>query len=234
MNEFKKLDGRAMAAVIALATCAVILIIDLVVTAQVSELFDQLKSKDMDPTKAEALQERAQGLEERANSIANTYRLTVLITAVFFVRWMMRAYSNIPAIYSDYPTRFTGKQVGWAFFIPFINLVRPYYAMSDIWAASGPDDGSAKPRGAAIIGLWWALFLIGGVLGNVAMRMAASTDIDTIKLALTVNMGADVIFAGAAVTAILAVRKITANQAKKSQQPRVEPEPAIADQGNAP
>src|SRR6202008_4478889 len=75
----------------------------------------------------------ARANDARLNGLAPLSTLAVLAMLVIFLCWTYRAMSNVRALGAsgvDSP--------GWAvgcYFIPFVNLVAPYTAMSQIWRA---------------------------------------------------------------------------------------------------
>lgn len=101
------------------------------------------------------------------------------VTAVAVLRWMHRTYANLPSLGAQ-GLSLSPRQVVLAFFIPFVNLVRPYHAMSDIWRASEPRAGAdgqdawQSHRVPLRIRLWWACWLGRGVLSYVSF-VAANT-----------------------------------------------------------
>jgi hypothetical protein len=93
-----------------------------------------------------------------------------LMTAVAFLVWLHRASENLPAFRSE-PLEFTPGQAVGSFFIPFINLIRPYEVMREVWQASDP---GVSPRSSAtfrnaetsrLVIVWWLLFLVRNVPG---------------------------------------------------------------------
>ncbi len=90
------------------------------------------------------------------------FLLSALTTAVAFTLWLHRAYWNLRA-FRPGPFDFTPGEAAASFYIPFLNLVRPYQAMRDVWQASDPavpPPTAVRPGGAdALVVLWWAFFL---------------------------------------------------------------------------
>ena len=116
-----------------------------------------------------------------------SYELILLaVTAVLFLRWLHRAV-DVAGTMSPMRLRWTSARAVWSFFIPVVSLWRPYQVIRDLHDQLAPDgvpepaprprlDGSGGYRNVAMeaapppkklarasIGLWWALFLIGGV-----------------------------------------------------------------------
>jgi hypothetical protein len=91
-----------------------------------------------------------------------------IATAVTFSMWIYRATANLPAL-GSLSCRFTPAGAVWAFYIPFVNLVRGHQVMAMIWTESQPlpltDEGYLKPRSIAIVNWWWGLVITRNVLG---------------------------------------------------------------------
>jgi len=102
--------------------------------------------------------------------------LASLITIVIVGRWIYRASANAHVM-TDEMTISPGWAVGW-YFVPFANLVKPFQAMKEIWLASHRVGASYEPRGPAILGWWWGLWLISNLLGNIIFRMEMNGDAD--------------------------------------------------------
>jgi hypothetical protein len=97
-----------------------------------------------------------------------------IATAVTFSIWIHRAMSNLPAL-GSMSSRFTPAGAVWAFYIPFVNLVRGHQVMATIWSESQPapmtEAGFIKPRSTAIVNAWWALWVGGRVLDYVLSKV---------------------------------------------------------------
>lgn len=102
-----------------------------------------------------------------------------LATIVLFLCWIGRAYRNVGAL----STRKSRFAPGWAvgsWFVPFLNLVRPYQIVRETWwVSSSPSDADraepgCTPKAPAIVKWWWAVFLISGSFGQMVSRKALS------------------------------------------------------------
>ncbi|MCA9586206.1 MAG: DUF4328 domain-containing protein [Myxococcales bacterium] len=108
-----------------------------------------------------------------AASLAQLF--TLLLAAATVLAWVHRVASNVRALGQE------GLQMtpGWAvgvWFIPFANLVRPYIALKEIFAASDPQTigGGAAWRGGRVpkvLGLWWGAWLLSGFLNNITAQI---------------------------------------------------------------
>lgn len=107
--------------------------------------------------------------------------LLLLASVIVVGRWIYRAGANAHAM-SDEMSISPGWAVGW-YFIPFANLIKPFQAMKEIWLASHRAGAGYEPRGSAILGWWWGLWLLSNVLGNIIFRMEMNGAADSQMLA---------------------------------------------------
>jgi hypothetical protein len=105
----------------------------------------------------------------------------VIASAVFFLMWFHRVYRNLPALGAA-GLKFTPAWAVGYWFIPFLNLVRPVQAASEIWRASDPGLNEAwgtawqRRGGSALVGFWWAFWLISNIVDNITMRLSMRTE----------------------------------------------------------
>jgi hypothetical protein len=107
---------------------------------------------------------------------------SLVLGAVFFGMWMNRAAHNVRALGHMGFEISPGFGVG-SFFIPILNLWKPYQAMQDIWRASNAGRGDSwlsVPTGDIVKG-WWAAWLLAGFLGRAT---SASDDFGAIDVAV--------------------------------------------------
>jgi Domain of unknown function (DUF4328) len=104
---------------------------------------------------------------------------------------------------------------GWAigsWFVPFLNFWRPKQVVDDVWRGSDPE-GS---RSTELIPVWWGLFIAAGIVGNIASRIP-STTLDDLRIQNTVDLVALVLSVGAAIAAVMVVRRITDRQERRAE-----------------
>ena len=104
--------------------------------------------------------------------------LVFIASVVMFCVWVFRASKNARALGARGMRFSAGWAVGY-FFIPILNLFRPYQAVKEIEQASSPDHGAtnwqlAQPSG--VVGTWWTFWIIGMIVDQVASQMANSMD----------------------------------------------------------
>lgn len=85
-------------------------------------------------------------------------------TAIVFLCILFRLRRNVEAMgVRDLPIS-AGWIVGY-FFIPILNLLRPFHAVRDLWKASQPVDNRWQMNSVSpIVGVWWFLWIASGLL----------------------------------------------------------------------
>lgn len=124
-----------------------------------------------------------------------------IVTGITFLRWIHRSNKNLRAL-SGEPMTFTpGWSVGW-YFVPFANLFKPYQVMKEIWKVSH----KRKDTTHAIVGWWWALWLISNFLGRLAFKLVLraddASDYATSAMTFIVADGLDVVLNVVALTMV--------------------------------
>jgi hypothetical protein len=155
-----------------------------------------------------------------------------LAAGVAFLAWFHRVHKNLTAL-GGRELKYTP---GWAvagFLVPFLNLVRPLQVMREVWHGSDPsglerDTGSSGPSlrnqlaTPALVGWWWALFLISGFLGNLIMRMsfAENPTLDQLRTLTRLMVFSDFLDVPAAILAVTLVGRVTGWQAQRADRVR--------------
>jgi hypothetical protein len=164
-------------------------------------------------TKAEAASN-----DSRQQFIAILQLTVYVVTAVAFLLWFSRSYSNVAAL-SPIPRSFSPAWAVGSFFIPLLNLVRPFRITRELWHLSDPDvtgASAADPRRwktPPVLGWWWGVWLLSGGLGQVALtfsRRAGSPQ--EFLTASYIVIAANAAWIAAAALAIAVVKDIDARQ----------------------
>jgi hypothetical protein len=153
--------------------------------------------------------------------------IVYLTTTILYLCWLSRSYRNLRALSAwrlQYPS-------GWAvggWFVPFLNLVRPYKIVRETWWVSAyPEQADAAgagftPRGNALIGFWWAAYLIMGFFGQIVFRLTLTADSPGELIAVSyVGALADLVSMLAAVLALAVVNSISSRQQVAAGRARV-------------
>jgi hypothetical protein len=94
-----------------------------------------------------------------------------VVSGVVFLVWLHRASGNLRALGAEGQRYSPGWAVG-AWFVPLANLVWPYEAVREIFAVSV----GMERRRIAIVGWWWATYLLANVTATVGARIAWRTE----------------------------------------------------------
>lgn len=120
--------------------------------------------------------------------------------AITFLRWVHLCFRQAHAL--GVATHIKPSSAIWAWFIPFVNLARPYAYLRDlIVGLSGP---GAERR--ARMSAWWTFWVVSNVLSNVDARLSL-TDPSVTSAVSLLSSGASI---AAAVLALGVVRAIQA------------------------
>jgi hypothetical protein len=179
--------------------------------------------------------------DSRQQLIGILQLLVVVGTVIAFLGWFHRSHRNLPSLGNSELKYSPGWAVG-GFFVPFLNLVRPFQVMREVWHGSDPagfsrdtaPDGH-KMRNAlgapTLVGLWWMLFLVTSFLGRVIFQMAVNDNatIEELQTFSELLLVADLIDIPAAVVLYILAGRITTWQLERHDLARSLDSAAIAE-----
>ncbi|MEM7052292.1 MAG: DUF4328 domain-containing protein [Acidobacteriota bacterium] len=170
----------------------------------------------------------AESHDSRQLVVTGLQLIVHLITVVFFARWIVRAHRNAWAFGGEKLRMTPGWAVGY-FFLPLLNLWRPYQGMKDLWQASHNQASWSSLAAGAILPLWWLLWLLAGALQSLAGRalLRAEGVVDLMR-ATFLQISADGTAVLLGLAAMSLVKEIAA--AQQSRRARVLEERARARQ----
>jgi hypothetical protein len=210
---YRPLAGRAAAATAVLALLLVISVASVISGYFEGQLLDRLIDGETVPdAELEASDTRVGmlGLGQGALWVAS---------AIAFISWMHRAYSNIDALPGAYRRWGAGWTIG-AWFVPILNFFRPKQLIDDIWRSGRP--GSGPP---AWLMVWWIGFLISGFLSRIATpNLGPDPTLQQLKSDSTNYMLSDGFDVAVLVLAILVVRVTTRRQLAAADAMHAEPD----------
>ncbi|MGV9311491.1 DUF4328 domain-containing protein [Streptomyces sp. NPDC003691] len=201
--------GLSYAVIALLGLCIVVDLFAIGVSVHVRGVAESLDNSPFSITQAEADD------ADRMMAVAIAFKgVALLVTGVLFVIWFAAARANA-AVFAPDVTRW-GQ--GWAiggWFIPLAGLVIPRLVAGTIW------EGSRRERyahsGTAPLTVWWTLYVIGMLAGQVGLQNYSRSETPFEALfGATWLIIADTIDIAAAVAAIVVVRKITRMQQEKA------------------
>ncbi|MEM7479876.1 MAG: DUF4328 domain-containing protein [Acidobacteriota bacterium] len=136
-----------------------------------------------------------------------------LVTAIFWLRWLHASYKALERRQGE-ALRFTpGWAVGY-WFIPLVNLLRPYQVMEELRAQSQSitDEPFAKAQ-ASTIGFWWVLWVASHFVNRTDTRLALRAEtFEQITFSTVFSIGADALMLGLTAIALMVIRHLVALQ----------------------
>jgi len=147
---------------------------------------------------------------------------TFVATAVMWLLWSYRAYSNLGLMgtgRTDYRPRWA---VGY-WFLPLLNLFRPYQITKELWQRSEAGNASEWVRDMgtpALLGWWWLAWLLSSILGQAVARAAFGAEgLAELQSLTTWEIVDSALSIVAALLALSVVRAIDRLQAQAAADP---------------
>lgn len=147
-----------------------------------------------------------------------------LACIVIFLVWLYRVFGNLPLIGARNLEFSPGWAIGW-WFVPFLNLVKPYQVVKELYVeskiAKDISTGESSSDSSENVGLWWATFIVAGIVLRVSDAMFDGTNDQPSQYFPVAYLVGHIIFAVAAWFAIVIVRNVNQWQelAIKNQEP---------------
>ncbi|MEU2165067.1 DUF4328 domain-containing protein [Streptomyces sp. NPDC019208] len=159
--------------------------------------------------------ERVEGLYSLSGVVQT---VTFLVCGIVFIVWFRQMRENAQLFAPDAHRKSPGWAV-WGWIVPVVFLWFPRRITLDIWTASElrRDVPDAPRTPVTIVNVWWTVWICDVMLSNLASRYyVRAEEADAIKQAVGLLMVADVLDIGAAVMAILVVRRLTRMQQRRA------------------
>jgi len=133
----------------------------------------------------------AEANDIREAIVGGIYAIAYIVSFITFIMWFRRSYFNL-----HQKVRWLQFSESWAagsWFVPIINLYRPYQIMKEIYVETKylfTKKGLSEEVGytTSYLGWWWALWLISGFVGQIVFR-AAFRGADTVNSLISTTVG---------------------------------------------
>ena len=142
-----------------------------------------------------------------------------VVTAVVFGIWIVRANKNARALGAKNLSASPGWALGY-FFIPILNLWKPFKAMNELWYASHDPRNweMAFKEKSQVVGRWWGFFVLQFPAAQLAEKSwDAAETLAQMQKADLFYIGVAIIEIVCCVFAIALISKITIAQEKSSK-----------------
>ena len=215
---FESARGLANATIVLLAITALLSIASVFVYLDRASLISDLlgDAGTVSPSDVESADERVQ-------AFALLGIASYVVTGIVFVIWFQRCYKNSQALGTS-NLRFSSGWAAGAWFVPFLNLVRPKQIADDIWKSTDPDAPAMQnsswmaARVPGLLHAWWGFFIAGAIVGRVVASLA--NDYDSLSELRTLDRFsavAEVVTLVGAILAALVVRAMTARGEQRAK-----------------
>lgn len=125
--------------------------------------------------------EDAEAFDHLNELLAFLALLTMLATVVLYLRWLRLIVKTANAL------GLSNESTGWAtlcWFIPFANLFKPIEVVRGLWQALG-----GPPEKQSLLTAWWATWIIGNIITNVANTFARGDSASPTSLSVSLLTG---------------------------------------------
>lgn len=114
-------------------------------------------------------------------------------SGIVLLMWIYRASFNARQLGAEDMQFSPGWAVGW-YFIPFLNLWKPYQAMKEIWQASANPANWRAESIPSLLGWWWLFWVASNLVANASFRMSLrAKEMDALLAANVVTLVSDVL-----------------------------------------
>lgn len=156
--------------------------------------------------------EMAEANDQRQSAVGLLQTGALVVTSIFFLKWVARSNRNARH-FGATDLSFSPNMAAGCYFIPVLNLWRPYQAMKENWQASRRPTSWREQPGTPILAAWWLLWLLNGAINQVALRMSvAAKGIDELINVTYVLLASDACDIGVTLAALALVYGIDGMQ----------------------
>ena len=159
---------------------------------------------------ADITEELAAANDSRQQIVGVLYLGVFIATAVTFINWFRRAYHNLGQLEEN--LAYLQKDTGISWFIPILNLYKPYKIMKDLYTKTQSvleENGSASSSLSSLntVKSWWILWVLISILGSISFRLSSNSDtIDVLLMVTAIDMIVNIISIPTAILAIQVIR----------------------------
>jgi hypothetical protein len=141
-----------------------------------------------------------------------------IITSVLFLMWLYRSNANLVPLRANHREYEGGWTIGW-WFIPIASLFKPYQVVREVWNESDPEFDASMGfmplgggGGPVFMGWWWAFWISSTIFSNITWRVLDPDNKGLAEITAALFTVTGVLSLGAALLAIVLVRKTTLRQ----------------------
>ncbi len=209
-NETKEYRLRSLNGLALLITFAMAMLIASIVVGSVVETIASSMYPEFTNPNADVTDETEMSFVHGSMGLGLVAALANIGLIVMVCMFLYRANANLRVRGAELEHT-PGWCAGW-WFVPFMNLFKPYQCTKEIYQQSALSSSSSlrqpfQEDGTGLLNIWWTCWLIGSFLGRLETRLA-TRGIDAGDMALPLNWSSTVTLAVAGVCLVSIVRKI--------------------------
>ena len=167
----------------------------------------------------------ADASDARGLLVSFTEVAVFVLTAGLALKWIYDANLNARRLGARGLIFPPGMAAGY-YFIPILNVWRPYQAMREIWKASAEPENWEAQKTPVLFPIWWGLWITAGVLGQVSFRaQTRAEELPELFAANALGIAAAVAEIALCIAFLLVIRQIYRLQMQRSvsaPQPRLD------------
>ena len=178
--------------------------------AAISSMFEVKLINDMSTGNFDysTIEDRANANDIRQQLIGIIQFSLFIITGIVFLRWIYFTNSNSRSLGASGMQYTPGWSIGY-YFVPYLNLYKPYRAMKEIWKTSKDPKNWEMVKTPSLFPQWWTLWLISGFLGNISFRLSMKAEeLNELFVSSSVTLASDLIDIPLSLIAIKMVSQI--------------------------
>ena len=137
-----------------------------------------------------------------------------IITGISFLKFIYFSNSNSRSFGAKGMQFTPGWSIGY-YFIPYLNLYKPYRAMKEIWKTSKNPQNWEILKTPSLFPQWWTLWIISALLGNMSFRLSMKAEeLNELFVSSTLTLASDLVKIPLSLIAIKMVSQIFEMQMK--------------------
>jgi hypothetical protein len=146
--------------------------------------------------------------DHRQAVIATLYVFVYLVSVATFLRWFRRAFYNLGQL--DRNAEFRDVDTIWPWFVPVVNLFRPFQVMRELHVRTADylrSKGIQAQASANALTAWWALWILKIASGQVSVWLSVRADsVEKLETASGFATGSAIVSIPLALMAILVIQ----------------------------
>ena len=119
--------------------------------------------------------QKADESDTRQAFIALSYLVVFVVSGILILKWLYRANYNVKQLGAKDMEFTPGWSIGY-YFIPIVNLWKPFQAMKELWKTSVNPTNWQSLKSPSTIALWWGLWIVSNLLGRIIFNLSRNAE----------------------------------------------------------